>query len=74
MPNYRRVYLPCGIYFLPWLHIASRPLFKDPANVELLRAATAQIKAKKTFEILAAVVLPDHIHFVWQLPPSVIDL
>jgi putative transposase len=68
MPNYRRVYLPGGIYFLTLVTYCRRPLFKDPTNVELLRAATAQIKAKKPFEILAAVVLPDHIHFVWQLP------
>jgi putative transposase len=45
-------------------------LFKEPANVELLRSAIAQIKAKKSFEILATLPQPDHIHFVWQLPPN----
>jgi putative transposase len=39
MPNYRRVYLPGGIYFFTLVTYCRRPLFKDPANVELLRAA-----------------------------------
>lgn len=23
-----------------------------------------------TFDVLAAVILPDHLHMVWQLPPN----
>jgi putative transposase len=35
-----------------------------------LRTAVAKIKAEKPFEIVAAVVLSDHLHFIWQLPPD----
>ncbi len=70
MPNYRRVYIPGGIYFLTLVTYCRRPLFKNPDNIALLRAAIALVQVKKPFKILAAVVLPDYLHFVWQLPPN----
>ena len=70
MPNYRRMYVPGGIYFLTLVTHLRRPLFKESDNINLLRAATAKIKAEKPFEIIAAVVLPDHLHFLWQLPSN----
>ncbi|MGL6343641.1 MAG: hypothetical protein ACRC80_31415 [Waterburya sp.] len=41
MLNYRRVYLPGGIYFLTLVTYCRRPLFKNPDNIALLRAAIA---------------------------------
>jgi putative transposase len=35
-----------------------------------LRQATRQIKTEMPFEIIGAVVLPDHLHFIWKLPPE----
>jgi putative transposase len=43
------------------------PLFADAANGQRLRQATAKIRAEMPFDIVAAVVLPDHLHFVWGL-------
>ncbi|MEL6913740.1 MAG: transposase [Pseudomonadota bacterium] len=37
-------------------------------EVAMLRAAVAEVKAAHPFEILAWVVLPDHLHAVWRLP------
>jgi putative transposase len=68
MPNYRRIYIPGGIYFLTLVTYYRRPLFQEPDNIALLRSAIATVQAKKPFKILAAVILPEHIHFVWQLP------
>ena len=68
MPNYRRVYIPGGTYFLTLVTHHRRPLFKEVNNINLLRTAVSKIKAEKPFDILAAVILPDHIHFLWQLP------
>ncbi|MFQ4147063.1 REP-associated tyrosine transposase [Chlorogloeopsis sp. ULAP02] len=44
------------------------PLFSEPENISHLRTAVAKIRTEKPFEILAAVILPDHIHFLWTLP------
>ncbi|WP_052055627.1 transposase [Myxosarcina sp. GI1] len=73
MPNYRRLYIPGGTYFFTIVTYCRRPLFKDPQNIEILRMAIAKIKDKKPFKILAAVILPDHLHFLWQLPPDDAD-
>ena len=70
MPNYRRVYIPGGTYFFTLVTYCRRPLFKHLGNVQLLRNAVAKAKAEKPFKIVAAVILPDHIHFIWQLPPD----
>lgn len=37
-------------------------------EVGRLRAAVRAVKAKRPFDILAWVVLPDHLHAVWRLP------
>ncbi|MEO1339984.1 MAG: transposase [Cyanobacteria bacterium J06635_13] len=70
MASYRRMYISGGLYFLTLVTYLRRPLFGKLDNVNLLRAATAKIKAEKPFEIIAAAVLPDQIHFLWQLPPN----
>ena len=70
MPNYRRSYVPGGTFFLTLVTYCRRPLFNNPENINLLRIAVAKIKAEKPFEIMAAAILPDHLHFIWQLPPD----
>ncbi|MGL5943600.1 MAG: transposase [Waterburya sp.] len=57
MPNYRRVYIPGGTYFLTLVTYCRRPLFKDPDNIALLRTAIALVKVKKPFKIFAVKVL-----------------
>ena len=68
MPTYRRAYLPGGTFFLTLVTLNRAPLFADPENVARLRAAVAATKAERPFEVSAAVVLPDHMHFIWTLP------
>ena len=70
MPEYRRWYVPGGSYFFtPVTHWRS-PLFASEENVERLRHALATVAAEMPFETAAAVVLPDHAHFIWTLPPG----
>ena len=64
MPNYRRSYVPGGTFFLTLVTYCRRPFFKNPDNIDLLRIAVAKIKAEKPFEIVAAAILPDHLHFI----------
>ncbi len=68
MPNYRRAAIPGGLYFLTIVTHRRAPLFRDPTHVLLLRQALSQVKREAPFEILSAVVLPDHLHFLWSLP------
>lgn len=39
-------------------------------EIMALRAAVRQVKSDHPFEIRAWVVLPDHLHAVWSLPPG----
>jgi putative transposase len=67
MAIYRRMYVPGGTYFFTLVTHQRQSLFSIPENIILLRQATRQIKTEMPFEIIGAVILPDHIHFIWKL-------
>ncbi|MGL5871224.1 MAG: REP-associated tyrosine transposase [Xenococcaceae cyanobacterium] len=68
MTEYRRFYRPGGIYFFTLVTYERQPIFAKPENISLLRLALKQVKSEMPFDFVAAVVLPDHLHFIWQLP------
>jgi putative transposase len=70
MPEYRRMHLPGGVFFLTWVTYERRPLLRSVLNVSRLRSAVAEVRRRKPFEILGAVILPDHVHLLWELPPG----
>ncbi|WP_192499105.1 REP-associated tyrosine transposase [Skermanella pratensis] len=65
--EYRRDRTPGGTYFFTVVTYG-RPLFEDPAAVELLRGAFRIVMSHRPFQIGASVVLPDHLHMIWTLP------
>jgi putative transposase len=69
MPEYRRAYIPGGTLFLTLVTYQRQPIFSHPDNISRLLSAIAIARTEMPFEI-TAVVLPDHIHFIWMLPPS----
>jgi putative transposase len=72
MPNYRRAFVPGGCWFFTVnLLERRRTLLVD--HVETLRHAVTQTRKNYPFEIDAFVVLPDHVHAVWTLPPGDAD-
>ena len=71
--RYRRVKLEGAAYFFTVVTYGRRELFRDPAVVELLDSAIARVQVRHPFELEAQVVLPDHIHALWQLPPNDAD-
>ena len=73
MAIYRRMYVPGGTYFFTLVTYQRKPLFSEIKNIILLREATRQIKIEMPFEIVGAVILPDHIHLIWKLPPRDTD-
>jgi len=70
MPDYRRYFVPGGSYFFTIVTQRRRPLFSSDQIVQRLRSALGEVHTEMPFELNAAVVLPDHIHFIWSLPPG----
>jgi putative transposase len=69
MPNYRRAFVPGGCWFFTANLLERRQtLLVD--HITVLRSAVAQTQKDYPFEINAFVVLPDHIHAIWTLPPD----
>ena len=70
MSNYRRSFTPGGCFFFTVVTYKRQKLFSDNENISLLRDAFRKVKNKYPFTVDAIVVLPDHIHTIWQLPPD----
>ena len=72
MPNYRRNFVAGGCYFFTVnLLERDRTLLTD--HIDLLRDSVRRVKLLYPFHIDAWVVLPDHMHCVWTLPPDTSD-
>jgi putative transposase len=67
MPEYRRPNVTgAAIFFTLRLEERGSTLLID--EVARLRAAVRMTRDERPFGILAWVVLPDHLHCVWQMP------
>lgn len=71
--QYRRTFIPGGCYFFTVVTHQRRKLFTCDASVDLLRHAFRKVKRKHPFSIDAIVILPDHLHCIWTLPPGDVD-
>ncbi len=69
MTAYRRLYIPGGTFFFT-VRLADRRSDLLVARITLLRDCFAAAQARWPFSIDAAVVLPDHLHMIWTLPPG----
>ena len=69
MPDYRRCGVPGGTYFFT-VNLLERRSDLLVRHVDLLREAVRATRTLRTFHIDACVVLPDHMHCVWTLPPG----
>jgi putative transposase len=72
MTDYRRLRVPGGTYVFT-LHLARAGGSRLTDRIDLLRAAYAATHLERPFETLAIVVLPDHLHAIWRLPPGDAD-
>jgi putative transposase len=70
MPECRRMRVAGGRYFLTVVTEKRRPLFEGAAAVGRLRASAATARAERPFAFRGAVVLPDHFHWLIELPPG----
>ena len=72
MPNYRRAFLPGGCWFFT-VNLLDRRQSLLVDHIDALRSAFAATRQNYAFDIAAIVVLPDHLHAVWTLPPDDAD-
>ncbi len=73
MPDYRRWHVPGGTYFFTVVTEQRVPIFQDPIGRELLGRAMRKVNEQRPFTTLAIVLLPEHIHCLWTLPPGDAD-
>jgi len=69
MPNYRRAFVPGGCWFFT-VNLLERRQTLLVDYIATLREAVATTRKSRAFAIDAFVVLPDHLHAIWTLPPG----
>jgi putative transposase len=69
MSNYRRAFVPGGCWFFT-VNLLERRKTLLVDHIATLREAVAKTRENHDFAIDAFVVLPDHLHAIWQLPPG----
>ena len=68
MPDYRRWYVAGGTYFFTAVTFNRRPILCGEMARKCLHDAVETIRKNRPIELVAIVLLPDHIHTVWTLP------
>jgi putative transposase len=70
MPNYRRAYIPGGMFFFTLVTERRAAIFAEARARSLLRQAIVSCRVRWPFRIEAIVLLPEHLHAIWSLPPG----
>jgi putative transposase len=70
--HYRRSKTAGGTYFFT-VNLADRTSDLLVQKIEVLRRAIRSVSHRHPFTIVAMVVLPDHLHSLWRLPPKDAD-
>jgi len=73
MPRYRRALVPGGTFFLTLVTHQRRPVFADVSVHPLLRAAIADARSRRPFDLIEIALLPDHLHLILGLPEGDAD-
>lgn len=68
MSNWRRVFVPGGTYCFTLVTENWAPILADPIGRSILRHVLRDCQRTWPFEILAIVLLPNHLHTLWRMP------
>jgi REP-associated tyrosine transposase len=68
MSEYRRWRLDGGTFFFTLVTYRRQGWLTSDLGRTTLREAFRQVRSRRPFKIVAIVLLPDHLHTVWQLP------
>lgn len=67
IPDYRRNWVEGGTYFFT-VNLLKRKRDLFVTEIDFLRKLVRRVKRLYPFEIVAWLVLPDHMHCIWMLP------
>lgn len=73
MSDYRRYRVPGGTYFFTVNLLERYANDLLTRHVDILREVVRETRHRRPFHIDAWVVLPEHLHCVWTLPPGDVD-
>ncbi|WP_079203308.1 transposase [Pseudomonas sp. CC6-YY-74] len=73
MPDYRRASVPGGSYFFTLVTARRQPILTRRDIRQALREAIEVVRSTQPLRIDAWVLLPDHLHRIWTLPPGHAD-
>jgi putative transposase len=73
MTEYRRSWLPGGTWFFTVNLAELRENRLLVERIDLLRSAFRDVRTRHPFGLEAVVILPDHLHCIWTLPPEDTD-
>ena len=73
MPQYRRNFVPGGTYFFTVATAQRRAILTTDLGRECLHEALKDVHRRSPFDLVAIVLLPDHLHAVWTLPPGDVE-
>lgn len=73
MPDYSRVWVPGGTFFFTVNLLERRNRRILVEHIDHLRAAFRDAQRARPFHVIAIVVLPEHLHCLWQLPEGDAD-
>jgi putative transposase len=68
MPNFRRAFVPGAMYFFTLVTGDRIPILTGDFGRRCLRSAIVEARSRWAFQIRAIVLLPDHLHTIWELP------
>jgi putative transposase len=70
MPNYRRAFIPGGTYFFTVNLLERRSNDLVVRHISALRESVRTTRRLHPVDIHAWVVLPEHMHCIFELPPN----
>ena len=73
MPEYRRAWHPGGTYFFTVNLLQRHNNDLLVRHINILRHAIRSVKTRYPFRIHGWVILPEHMHCMWELPPGDTD-
>ena len=68
MSEYRRWYVEGGTFFFTVVTYRRQPWLTSDVGRDALREAFRQVRRLRPLKVVAIVLLPDHLHTVWELP------
>ncbi len=69
MVNYRRIKIQGGCYFFT-VALHNRNLTLLTEHIDVLRRSMRTVQRRLPFKTEAIVILPEHLHAIWTLPPK----